>query len=146
MIWTGNEQTFRWNGTIGTKGASIIESNCWSLCIVTPREFSEPVFLLPDSCTRVRAGLMFVTRAVIFHRVRGKYIQWGIQSNAGSSWKGNSFIRNIIERRVIAFREGVLTMYLKLGKKFNLTGKEFSHFYSKKSFHGALWLYNLRYR
>lgn len=47
-----------------------------------PREFSEPVFLLPDSCTRVRAGLMFVTRAVIFHRVRGKYIQWGIQSNA----------------------------------------------------------------
>lgn len=63
----------RYTLPFGTKGASIIESNCtrWSLFIVTPREFSEPV-LLSDSCTRVRACLMFVKRTVIFHRSQRK--------------------------------------------------------------------------
>lgn len=52
-------------------------------CALLPREnFLNPFFFYPIRARRVRAGLMFVTRAVIFHRVRGKYIQWGIQSNA----------------------------------------------------------------
>lgn len=38
----------------------------------------------------VHARLTLVKRTVIFHRVRGKYIQWAIRSNVGNGWKGNS--------------------------------------------------------